>query len=114
MVCVPTERVSRPKRARSTPPTSRSDAVPRTFDPSLKVTMPWGVPDPGDLALTTAVKMTISPNNDGRGEELRLRAVASGFTSSPKSADVLPANLLLPLYTAVIEWLPCERVAVLK
>jgi hypothetical protein len=38
------------------------DAVPRMVLPSLNVTVPVGVPEPGALALTIAVKVTTWPN----------------------------------------------------
>src|SRR5438034_159046 len=38
--------------------------------PSLKVTFPAGVPEPGLLAVTVAVKVTDCPNTDGLAEEL--------------------------------------------
>ena len=39
--------------------------------PSLKVTVPVGVPDPGDTALTVAVKVTGWPNTEGVREVAR-------------------------------------------
>jgi hypothetical protein len=38
-----------------------SGVVPSTVAPSLKVTVPDGVPVPGAAALTVAVKVTLSP-----------------------------------------------------
>src|SRR5437016_2649901 len=39
--------------------------VPRIVEPSLNVTVPAGVPKPGDGAVTVAVKVTDWPSTDG-------------------------------------------------
>ena len=39
--------------------------MPRLVLPALKVTVPVGVPDPGDKAATTARSVTAWPNTDG-------------------------------------------------
>src|SRR5437660_289042 len=44
--------------------------VPRVLEPSLKVTVPVGVPAPGLFAATVAVKVTGCPNTDGWTEEV--------------------------------------------
>jgi len=44
--------------------------VPRVLRPSLKVTVPVGVPAPGLFAATVAVKVTGCPNTDGWTEEV--------------------------------------------
>src|SRR6266568_4625317 len=44
--------------------------VPRVLEPSLKVTVPVGVPAPGLFAVTVAVKVTDCPDTDGLPEEL--------------------------------------------
>src|SRR5437867_3862160 len=47
--------------------------------PSLKVTFPAGLPEPGLLAVTVAVKVTDCPNTDGLAEELADVVVVVGF-----------------------------------
>ena len=54
MLCVPTFSAAVVKIA--IPPAK--DLVPRVVAPSLNVTLPTGVPDPGDTTLTVAVKVT--------------------------------------------------------
>src|SRR2546425_10540052 len=43
--------------------------VPRVLEPSLKVTVPVGVPAPGLFAVTVAVKVTDCPDTEWRSEE---------------------------------------------
>jgi hypothetical protein len=76
--------------------------VPIVVTPSLNVTVPLGVPDPGALALTVAVKVTFCPNTEGVSDVPTLVLVSVLFTTCVKSADVLPLKLPSPLYTAVI------------
>src|SRR5439155_55691 len=45
--------------------------VSRVLRPSLKVTVPVGVPPPGLFAVTVAVKVTDCPDTDGWAEEVR-------------------------------------------
>src|SRR2546422_1023083 len=44
---------------------------PRVLGPSLKVTVPVGVPAPGLFAFTVAVKVTACPDTEWRSEEVR-------------------------------------------
>ncbi len=46
-----------------------SALLPRVFVPSEKVTVPVGVPAPGNTTLTVAVNVTDCPNTDGLTEE---------------------------------------------
>lgn len=105
-------------------PTARLDVdiVPRPFEssgdeprivaPSLKVTVPVGVPAPL-AALTVASSTTDWPNVDGFGVETTTVVVAGDVdTTWVRTDDVLPPWLASPLYTAVIEWLPTESVDV--
>ena len=46
-----------------------SAPVPKVVAPSLKVTVPVGVPAPGADAVTVAVKVTDCPKTDGLAEE---------------------------------------------
>src|SRR6266699_1227184 len=45
--------------------------VPRVLGPSLKVTVPVGVPAPGLFVFTVAVKVTACPDTEWRSEEVR-------------------------------------------
>ena len=56
-------------------------AVPRLVVPSMKVTEPVGVPLPGALALTVAVKVTDRPKSDGLAEETTVVFVVSWLTT---------------------------------
>ncbi len=66
--------------------------VARAVAPSLKVTVPVGVPTPGETALTVAVKVTNWPKTEGLAEDET-------------------AVLLLALFTT---WLNVEEVLVVK
>ncbi len=63
--------------------------------PSLKVTLPLGLPAPGAPTLTVAVNVTACPNTDGLAEELRVVLVAALFTTW-FSASLLEAKLTSP------------------
>src|SRR5205807_5132867 len=76
----------------------------------VNVTVPVGTPAPGGAALTTAVKTIGCPNTAGFAEELTSVCDDDLLTVWLKAAVVLAAlKLLSPLYEAVIEWLPRER-----
>src|SRR6059058_1021895 len=79
--------------------------------PSWKVTFPAGVPAPGLLAVTVAVKVTDCLNTDGLAEELA-DVVVLYFTVCVKLGDVLPLKLASPPYDALIEWEPTASVLV--
>jgi hypothetical protein len=61
--------------------------VPSTLVPSLKVTIPVGVPEVAGL--TVAVKVTAWPNTDGFAEETTDVEVAALFTVNVAAFDVL-------------------------
>ena len=69
--------------------------VPRVLEPSLKVTVPVGVPAPGLFAVTVAVKVTDCPDTDGLAEELT-NVVVLYFTVWVTLDDVLPVKLAPP------------------
>ena len=76
MVCVTTEvklvaRVTGPLPA---------ELVPMETPPSSNVTMPVGVPTPGDVALTVAVNVTLWPKTDGFDALLTVVVTLAGFT----------------------------------
>src|ERR1041385_590314 len=66
----------------------------------LNVTVPVGVPAPGDTALTTAVNVTDTPNVDGFSDELTVVALLAGLTVCARSEAGLPLKLPSPLYAA--------------
>ena len=70
--------------------------VPSDATPSLKVTVPVGVPDAGDVAETVAVKVTDCPNTLGLSEGATVVVVAPWLTVCVTGADVLPVRLLSP------------------
>src|SRR6266581_4444798 len=78
--------------------------------PSLKVTFPVGVPEPGLLAVT-AVKVTDCPNTDGLADELA-DVVVPYFTVCVSLEEVLPLKFASPPYDALIEWEPTASVLV--
>ena len=51
--------------------------TPKLVVPSLNVIVPVGVPVPGALAVTVAVKITDWPNTEGLTEDTTVVAVAS-------------------------------------
>ena len=69
--------------------------VPRVLGPSLKVTVPVGVPPPGLFTVTVAVKVTDCPDTDGLAEELT-NVVVLYFTVWVTLDDVLPVKLASP------------------
>ena len=71
--------------------------VANEFVPSLKVTLPVGVPLPGDVALTVAVKVTLCPNTDGLAEEATRVVVLALLTVCVKVDEALALKLPSPL-----------------
>src|SRR5262249_59299478 len=65
--------------------------VPNVVAPSLKVTVPVGVPAPGAVALTVAVKVTPWPDTEGLSEEVTavVSALAAAGTTSRPARTVL-------------------------
>ena len=80
-------------------PEDMATLAARVAVPSLKVTVPVAVPDPGATALTVAVKVTTCPNTDALGDELTAVLLASLFTTcgAAESLPLLLAKLLSPL-----------------
>ena len=73
--------------------------VARGVAPSLKVTVPLGVPEPGAAALTVAVKVTDWPKTDGLVEEVSVVVELAGLTVwvSGEAVLSLRSKLTLPL-----------------
>src|SRR5438093_7705715 len=80
--------------------------------PSLKFTVPLGVPAPGAVAFTVAVNVTDWPNTDGLADELRLVDVLAWFTVCVSTALVLVVKFVSPLQTTVMLWLPTLKAEV--
>jgi hypothetical protein len=78
--------------------------VDKGVAPSLKMTEPVGVPVPGELALTVAVNVTDWPETDGFVPETTEVELFALLTACEYAGEfVLPAKLLSPTYSAVIE-----------
>ena len=74
---------------------------PLGFAVMVKVAVPVGVPEPGALADTVAVKTTCWPDTEGLTDEATAVVVASLLTVCVAEAD-------LPEYVAVTVWEPTE------
>jgi hypothetical protein len=70
----------------------------RVVAPSVKVTVPVGVPAPGATAATVAMKVTTWPNTDGLGAELTVVLLEALFTTwgLAESLPELVRKLLSP------------------
>jgi hypothetical protein len=71
-------------------------AVASVVAPSRKVTVPVGVPEPGETALTVAVKVTDCPKTDAFTDEVTPVVLESLVTDCVSAADVLFVKLLSP------------------
>jgi len=71
-------------------------AVPSTVVPSLKVTLPVTVPDPGATALIVADRVTDWPDTAGFGEAVNVAFVVTRFTTSGRMVEVLSVKLASP------------------
>jgi len=88
--------------------------VPIVARPSLNVAVPVGVPAPGAVAATVAVKVTDWPYTEGFALELRVVVVSALFTVWVSTALVLALKPEAPEYSAVIECVPTVSPDVLK
>ena len=79
--------------------------VPSAVVPSRNCTVP--VPVAGD---SVALKVTDWPTADGFKDDVKVVDDASLFTVWVRTAEVLPAVLASPLYTAVMECAPTANV----
>jgi hypothetical protein len=71
-------------------------AVPRVEPPSRKVTVPVGVPAPGETALTVAVKVTAWPDADGFTDEVTVAELLALLTVWVIAAEVLLVKFVSP------------------
>ena len=78
--------------------------VPRVVVPFLNVTVPVGMPLPGEFAVTVAVKVTAWLNTEGLADELTVVVVASLLTTwgEAESLPLLLPQVALPVKLAVI------------
>jgi len=70
--------------------------VPSEVVPSKNSTVPVGVPAPGALGVTVAVKVTDWPKTDGPGAPVTEVDVAPWFTVWVKAAEVLAVKSVSP------------------
>jgi hypothetical protein len=71
-------------------------AVPSVVDPSRKVTVPVGVPEP-DVGVTVAAKVTTCPNADAfNDDDTAVVVVVPPVTVCVMAADVLRKKLASP------------------
>lgn len=78
-------------------PPLESVTVARVAAPFLKVTEPVGIPIPGAVANTVALKVTLPPKYEGFKLDVSVVVVAALLTTWLTTADVDPDILLLPL-----------------
>jgi hypothetical protein len=74
-----------------------SVALPSNVAPLKKLTVPVGVPAPGETAVTVAVRVLVCPNTDGSGVEVRAAVVDAWFTVWVSTGEVVPVKLVSPL-----------------
>ena len=79
-----------------------SATLPRVVAPSLNVTLPEGVPLPGGVGPTPAVKVTAVPLIDGFFDEVNTVTLASLFTVCTEDDEVLAVKSAFPPYNATI------------
>jgi hypothetical protein len=58
-------------------PEPSSIPAPSGVEPSMNITVPVGIPEPGALEVTVAVNVTDCPNTEGLAEEATSELVAS-------------------------------------
>src|SRR5262245_19450244 len=88
-------------------PVAGSRLTSTVVDPNVNRTTPGGVPLPGGLTDTCAVKVTGWPNADGLSDWVSVVVVAAPFTVWVNEARVgLAAKFPEPAYSTVIVWGP--------
>ena len=78
------------------------------------MTVPVGVPVPGDTTLTVAVNVTDWPYTDGLKDERSPVVVLPALTICDSCVAALPLKLPSPLYVASTVWLPTVANAFVK
>ena len=76
--------------------------VPSIAAPSMKVTLPVGIPAPGGTAETVMVKVTGSPYTEGLESESRVVVVSALFTVWERGFKGEKLKLSSPPYSAVM------------
>ena len=71
--------------------------VPRIVALSLNVTVPVGVPAPGETKFTVAVKVTDCPETDGFAEEATVVVLLALLTVCMEFVEVLALKFASPL-----------------
>ena len=107
--CVPTVSVDDVKVAT---PLLFNVPVPRVVVPSRKVTVPVGVPEV--LEVIVAVNVAGAPLGAEAAELTNAVVAAARVMVSVTAAEVLGAKFALPLYLALIEWVPPVSVDIVK
>ena len=92
---VATASVEMVKVATEAPFRVRLDA--RVVELSVKLTVPVGVPEPGEVALTVAVKVTTWFRAEAFGEELTTTVLEALLIVSPKPIELLPEKFVSPV-----------------
>jgi hypothetical protein len=100
MLCVPTVKVL---TVREPFPLPSRVAEPIAVPPSLKFTVPVGVPEPPPAADTVAVKVICCPNALGFGAALKVVVDEFLFTVWVRTGDDADVSLVSPGYCAVSE-----------
>lgn len=88
--------------------------VPSVVAPSMKISVPVGVPVAGASTLTVPVKVTDCPHTDGFTVAETAALMEPLLRVWVKTGEVLPVKKPSPLYTAVIECEPTTRLDVLN
>ena len=78
-----------------TTPLPKDWALPRSAPLSKNWIEPVGVPLPGGVAVTVAVKVTLCPNTDGVPEVVRIVVVSAWFTTWSGKEPLLALKLAL-------------------
>jgi len=107
--CVPTVSVDVVKVAT---PLLFNVPVPSAVVPSRKVTVPVGMPEV--LNVIVAVNVTGEPPNAEAAELTNAVVAAARVMVSVTAAEELGAKFALPLYLALIEWVPPVSVDIVK
>ena len=82
-------------------PLALSDTVPRVVAPSMKATLPAGVP-PDEV--TVAVNVTLSPVLDGFFEETSAVDVAAGVVTVPQDGNLKDPIRVFHAVGCVVFW----------
>ena len=79
-------------------------AIPSRVGPAKNLTVPVGVPTPGETACTVAARATLCPKTGVVVDGMNVVVVAACPTVTMTGGEVLGAKLVSPRYLAVIEF----------